>query len=141
MRTSGKSDAELLKDARPKKFPKTGLYDGDIEQVTEEVSKNNNEMFKCIVTFDDASNEKWTLTVYLTDTPKGGWLLRRCCAARGVLAKFEAGSVDQSDLPGPVRLKIGIEKGRRGWPDRLIVEDFAPPASASSGVQNLRAVG
>ena len=139
MKTSGKSDAELLKAARPKKLP-TGWHDGDIEEVTEAVSQRGNEMFKCLCSFVDATGEKWALTVYLTDTPKGGLILRHACAARGVLAKFEAGAVDQSDLPGPVRMKIGIEKRPR-WPDRLIVEDFAPPAAASSVVALHRSAG
>jgi hypothetical protein len=86
----------------------------------------------------DAAGTEWTLFDYLTDTGKGGLKLRHACAARGVLAQFEAGSVDASDLPGPVRVKIGIEK-RRGWPDRLIILDYA--AAAASGVVNLRAAG
>jgi hypothetical protein len=50
------------------------------------------------------------------------------CGARGGV-KYAAGSVDASDLRGPVRLKLGLEK-RRGMPDRLKVEDFAPVASS-----------
>jgi hypothetical protein len=138
VKTSGKSEAELLKTARPKKLPKPGWYDGDIEDVAEDISKNNNEMFKGTAAFFDAAGEKWTLTFYLTDTPKGGLILRHACAARGVLEKFEAGSVEASDLPGPVRVKVGIEK-RKGWPDRLIVEDFA--ARAASSVVNFRSAG
>jgi hypothetical protein len=135
--TSGRSEEELRKAAR-RKLPKAGWYDGDIEDALETTSQNNNEMFKCTVSFVDQAGEKWTLTTYLLDTPKTGLIFRHACAARGVLAKFEAGSVDQSDLPGPVRIKIGIEK-RRGWPDRLIIEDYAAPASAS--VVNLRSAG
>ena len=130
VKTSGKSDAELVKSARRKKLPKPAWYDnGEIEEVTEDVSQAGNEMFKCLCSFVDAAGEKWTLTTYLTDTPKGGLLLRHACSARAVLAKFEDGAVDQSDLPGPCRMKIGIEKGRGGWPDKLKVEDFAASGS------------
>jgi hypothetical protein len=134
MRTSGKSETELVK-ATTRKKPKPDWYDGDIEEVTEDTSKAGNEMFKATVGFSDATGERWILLDYLTDTGKGGLKLRHCCAARGVLAKFEAGFVDQSDLPGPVRIKVGIER-RRGWPDRLVILDYAAPADSSV---NLRA--
>src|ERR1700730_12931157 len=137
MRTSGRSKSELVK-AASRKLPKPDWYDSNISEVTEDTSKRGNEMFKATVVFFDAAGEEWTLTDYLTDTAKGGLKFRHACAARGVLAKFEAGSVDQSDLPGPVRIKIGIEK-RRGWPDRLVIEDYAAPAASS--VVNLRAGG
>jgi hypothetical protein len=129
MRTSGGSEDDLKKAAR-RKLPKAGWYDGDIEDAVETTSQAGNDMFKCTVSFLDLAGEKWSLTVYLLDTPKTGLLLRHACAARGVLAKFEvAKSVDQSDLPGPVRLKIRIRK-QRGWPDKLEVEDFAPAESS-----------
>jgi hypothetical protein len=135
--SSGKSETELVK-AASRKLPKPDWYDADIDEVTEDTSKRGTEMFKAKVPFTDAAGTVWTLFDYLTDTPKGGFRLRRCCAARGVLAKLEAGSVDASDLPGPVRIKIGIEK-RRSWPDRLVIEDYA--AADSSSVVNLRAAG
>jgi hypothetical protein len=134
MLTSGKSEDELKKAARPKKKP-TGWFDGDNEEVTEDSSQNGDPMFKCVCSFTDTVGEKWTLRVNLVDKGKGALLLRRLCAARGVAAKYDAGSVDQSDLPGPVRLKVKIRK-QRGWPDRLEVEDFAPRAAASSSVVN-----
>jgi hypothetical protein len=129
--SGGKSEAELTKAARPKKLP-TGWFDeADIEDVVETTSQNNNDMFKSTVSFVDHAGEKWSVIAYLLDTPKTALLFRHACAARGaeVLAKFEAGSVDASDLLGPVRVELKIRK-QKGWPDRLEVEDFAPPASS-----------
>src|SRR3954468_11629290 len=115
METSGKSDAELVKAARRKKLPKTPIWvDGDIEEVIEAISQNEDPMFKCLCSFVDEAGEKWTLRVYLVDKGKGAVLLRRACAARGVVSSYDAGSVDQGDLPGPCRLKIAIQK-RKGW--------------------------
>lgn len=138
MLTSGKSDAELIKDARRKKISQNqvGWRDGDIEEVSEDISQNGDPMFKCLCSFVDAAQEKWSLTVHLVDKGKGAFILRRLCTARGVAAKYDAGSVDASDLVGPVRMKTAIDR-RRGWPDRLKVEDFAPLASASSVVTPL----
>jgi hypothetical protein len=53
------------------------------------------------------------------------------------LAKYEAGELDQSDFPGPVRVKLGIEK-KRGFPDRNVILDYAP---SDSPVVNLRQRG
>lgn len=137
MKTSGKSEVELKRSAN-RKMPTGWQDDAEIEEVTEDVSQAGNEMFKCLCAFVDAGGHKWNLTVYLTDTEKGAWLLRRACQARGVVQKYDAQCVDQSDLPGPVRLKVGIEK-RKGWADRLKVEDFA--ARDSSPVVQLRSAG
>jgi hypothetical protein len=126
MRTSGKPESVLAKEAN-RKLPRPDWYDASITEVMEDTSKRGNEMLKATVVFDAAETE-WTLFDYLTDTAKGGLKLRRCCAARGMAAKFEAGFVEASDLPGPVRVKLGIEK-RRGWPDRLVIEDYAAPAA------------
>jgi hypothetical protein len=132
MLTSGKSETEL---------PTGWQEDGEIEEVTEVVNRHGDPMFKCPCSFVDATKKKWSLTAHLVDKGKGAWLLRRLCSARGVASLYDAGSVDASDLtPGPIRLKVGIEKGRDGWPDRLRVEDFAPPAS-DSAVVNLRSAG
>jgi hypothetical protein len=134
MLTSGKSESELVKAAVRRKLP-TGWKDGDIEEVSEDISSKENPMFKCLGSFVHETQEKWSVPVYLVDKGKGAVLLRRLCAARGVAAKYDAGCVDASDLVGPVRMKLGIDK-RRGWPDRLKVEDFAPRAAASSSVVN-----
>ena len=134
MLTSGKSESELVKAAVRRKLP-TGWKDGDIEEVSEDISSKENPMFKCLCSFVDEAQEKWSLTVYLVDKGKGAWLLRRACTARGIASKYDSGSVDASDLVGPLRLKLGIDK-RRGWPERLKVEDFA---AADSSVVNLRA--
>ena len=134
MRTSGQSESELVKAAQ-RKLSKPGDYDADIPEVAEGESKRGNDMFVATVVFTDADTE-WTLTDYLTDADKGGLKFRNACAARGVLDKFEAGYVEASDLPGPVRITVGVEK-RRGWPDRLVVLDYA----ARGDVVTLRRAG
>jgi hypothetical protein len=119
MKTSGRDEATAAKDAN-RALLKLGKYDGVIREVSEYISPGGNETMKCIV---DVAGR--TFTDYLTDTELGGLKLRHACAARGadVLAKFTAGSIEASDLPGPVRVKIGIEK-KRGFRDRNIILDY-----------------
>lgn len=144
MRTpsGNQSEEELRKAAHRKKLAEEGWYVGEIEDVSETTSKQENDMFKGTASFTDKLGERWTVPLYLLDHPKRpetGLLLRHACAARGpdVLAKFQAGSVDASDLIGPVRLKIRHRK-QRGWPDRLEVCDFA---AVDSSVVPLRTAG
>src|SRR5271168_4551192 len=117
MKTSGRDEATAAKDAN-RSLLKLGKYDGVIREVSEYISPGGNETMKCIV---DVAGR--TFTDYLTDTELGGLKLRHCCAARGVLAKFAAGSIEASHLPGPVRVKVGIEK-RRGFRDRNVILDY-----------------
>jgi hypothetical protein len=124
---TSKRSLDELKKAASREPPKAGDYDADITNVKADTSKRGNDMFVATVVFTDAGGWEWTLTDYLTDTDKGGLKLRNACAARGVLEKFEAGFVEASDLPGPVRIKVKIRK-QRGWPDKLEVEDYAPRA-------------
>lgn len=136
MKTSGRSEAEAVKTAI-RKLLKSGWYGATISEASEQESKRGNDMMKITVVVDDGADEERTFTDYLTDTAFGGVKLRHCCAARGVLAKFESGSIDQSDFPGPVRVKIGVER-KRGYEPRNIIEDYA---ASESGVVNLRAAG
>jgi hypothetical protein len=122
--TSGRSEEAAAKDAN-RALLKLGKYDGTITEVSEYVSDRGNETLKAIVEVAGR-----TFTDYLTDTELGGLKLRHCCAARDVLAKFEAGLIEASDLPGPVRVKIGIEKGKRGFRDRNVILDYEAVDSA-----------
>ena len=131
MKTSGRSEELAARDAN-RALLKNGTYDAVISEISEYISPRGNDTLKCIVIAEGR-----TFTDYLTDTDLGGLKLRHCCAARGVLAKFDGGSIDPSDLLGPVRVKIGIEK-KRGFRDRNIIEDYAPVAAA---VTPLHAVG
>ena len=130
MQTSGKSEAELVKAGRKKK--PGWKNDGTIDEVTDDVSQSGDPMFRVDASYIEAE-ETYKVRVFLVDKGKGAWLLRRLCSARGVASNYDAGSVDGSDLIGPVRLKVGLD--RRGW---LKVEDFAAPGSA---VVNLRSAG
>jgi hypothetical protein len=133
MKTSGRSEAEAVK-AASRKLLKSAWYDATISEASEQESRRGNDMMKITVVVEDGAGEERTFTDYLTDTPFCGLKLRHCCAARGVLAKFEAGLIDQSDFPGPVRVKIGVEKGKGGFGPRNVILDYE---AVDSSVVNL----
>jgi hypothetical protein len=136
VKTSGRSEAEAVK-AASRKLLKSAWYDATISEASEQESRRGNETMKLTVVVDDGAGEQRTFTDYLTDIGLGSLKLRHCCAARGVLVKFETGAIEQSDFPGPVRVKIGVEK-RRGYADRNVIEDYA---AVDSSVVTLRAAG
>jgi hypothetical protein len=135
VKTSGRSEAEAVK-AATRKLLKAAWYEAEISDASEQQSRRGNDMMKVTVIVDDGAGGQRTFTDYLTDTNLGGVKFRHACAARGVLAKFESGLIDQSDFPGPLRVRIGVEKGKAGFGPRNVIEDYA---AADSSAVNLRA--
>jgi hypothetical protein len=123
VKTSGRSEAEAVK-AAARKLLKSGWYAATITEASEQESRRGNDMMKITVIVSDGTGGERTFTDYLTDTALGGLKLRHACAARGVLANFEAGTIDASDLPGPLRVKVGTEKGRAGFAPRNVLLDY-----------------
>lgn len=114
-----------------------GMHDARITEAAEKPSKRGNDMIELAVVVRDAAGDDRTLTDWLTDSSMGALKLRHAAEAVGALAKYEAGDISAADFPGPVRVKIGVEK-KRGYPDRNVILDYA---AAVSGVVNLRAAG
>jgi hypothetical protein len=123
VKTSGRSEAETVK-AAARKLLKSDWYDAIITEASEQESRRGNETMKLTVVVDDGADGERTFTDYLTDTALGGLKLRHCCAARGVLAHYETGELYPADFPGPVRVKIGTEKGRAGFAPRNVLLDY-----------------
>jgi hypothetical protein len=134
MKTSGRSESELLKSTL---LLPVGDYDGECREAAEGLSRNNNARIETVWIVRDADGNEREFHDYLTDVGRGALKLRRACAAVGAIGKYEAAAeITPADFVGQVcRLKIGIEK-RRGWPDRNVIEDYAP---ADVSVVRLRA--
>ena len=99
-----------------------GEYDFEILDAAEKKSAAGNEMIELKVKVSNADRAR-TLTDYLL--PKRAEKLRNCCAACGLLDKYLAGCLSDDDFPGKSgMLKLGIEKGKKGYPDRNIITDY-----------------
>jgi hypothetical protein len=139
MRASGRSKSELEKAARPSQA-RPGWYDGEFGEVIERLSQRQNEIFDARLIIRLADGTTLEIRDFLTDAGRGGLKFYHACAAVGVGAKYEAQQeISATDFVGAVRVKVGIEK-KRGYPDRLVVEDYAAPV-ASAGVVHLRTAG
>lgn len=99
-----------------------GEYDFEIIEAKEKTSAAGNDMIELKLRVSNGDGIARMLTDYLL--PKRAAKLRNCCAACGVLQKYESGLVSDDDFPGKRgRLKLAIEK-KRGYPDRNVVADY-----------------
>ena len=136
MKTTPLTEAEAQRVSSRKLLP-AGWHDARITEAIERVSKRGNDTIEITGVVTDAEGNERTLRDWLTNTALGAAKLRHAAEAVGALAKYEAGELDQSDFPGPVRVKLGIEK-KRGSPDRYVILDYAP---SDSSVVDLRQRG
>jgi hypothetical protein len=113
-----KSEKEI---ADGRLLPK-GEYDFEIIDAAEKKSAANNDMIELKVRVLNGTGQPRTLADYLL--PKRAGKLRNCCAACGLLDKYENGCLSDDDFPGKRgRLKLGIEK-RKGYADRNVIADY-----------------
>jgi len=118
MQFQPKTEKEI---AESRLLPK-GEYDFEIIDAEETTSAAGNEMIELKVRVSNGDGIARMLTDYLLARRPAK--LRNCCAACGVLDKYESGVVSDDDFPGKRgRLKLGIEK-KRGYPDRNVVADY-----------------
>jgi hypothetical protein len=138
MKVPGWSEAEAVKASR-RTLLRSGSYDAMFREAVEKQSKRGNDMIDALVAVFDGEGGEREFRDFLTNTSLGAAKLRHACEAVGALAKYEAGEIEQDDFPGhAVRVKVGIEK-KRGYPDRNVIEDYAP--ASASGVVHLRSAG
>ena len=103
-----------------------GTYAFQVMDATEKVSKRaGNQMIELRLRVTDDKGQSRSLTDYLVATQVEK--LRHAALACGLLSKYEAGSLSDTDFRGlKGKLRIGIEKGKNGAADRNIVADYVP---------------
>jgi len=99
-----------------------GNYDFEIEDAEEFTSAKGNDTIKLTVRVSNGNGLSRKLTDYILAQRAGK--LRNCCAACGILDKYERGAVNDNDFPGKRgRLKLAIEK-KKGYEPRNVVADY-----------------
>jgi hypothetical protein len=100
-----------------------GDYDFEILDASEKKSAAGNEMIELKLRVSNGNGLSRTVNDYLLG--KRAEKLRHCCAVCGLLDKYETGCLSGDDFAGKRgRLKLSIERGKRGYPDRNVVEDY-----------------
>ena len=114
------------KEIAESKLLSRGVYDFEVLNAWEKTAKTSgNPMIELQIRISGAAGSR-VIADYLVSTKADK--LRSACAACGLLPKYEAGSVSNADFMGKQgRLKLGIEKGKNGYPDRNQVADYILP--------------
>jgi len=112
------------------KLWKKGEYPFEILSATEKASnRSGNQMIELKVRVTNDSVVR-TITDYLLE--KRMEKLSHAAKACGLQAKYGAGSLEAIDFVGKSgRLKLGVEKGKDGYPARNVITDyvFSTPAN------------
>ena len=133
------SEAKAAELSR-RKLPRRGKHRGRLLEVTEGVSKNNNETLRSVVGITDADTE-FRLVDVMSATPLGLQKLRHFAVACDAEDEFLAGHFDPQTLVGSEFIvTVEIER-RRGFGPRAVISDYAPLPSASGVVTPLRSAG
>lgn len=104
-----------------------GDYDFEILDAWEKTSEAGNPMIEVKVRVSrNGGSMSRDLSDYLhTKRPEK---LRHCCAACDLMAEYESGSLEEDDFKGKCgRLRLGVERGRRGYASRNVIEDYLVP--------------
>lgn len=106
------------------KLWKKGDYDFTIDDASEKTSRAGHPMIELRLRITDGHGKTRSLTDYLLDEMPEK--LRHCCAALGLLQKYESGVLSSDDfVAGRGRLSLGIEKDRRHiYHDKNVVLDY-----------------
>jgi hypothetical protein len=108
---------------------KRGLYDFEVTDAKEEVSKGGNDQIKLMVKLYDTEGRSFTLFDYLVSTEGMAYKVRHFAAAAGLLPQYERGELKASDCLGKTgRCQVGIEKAKGSFPAKNNINDYVPVA-------------
>jgi hypothetical protein len=112
------------KEIADRKLWAKAVYPFEILGAAEKVSQSGgNPMIELKVKVFGPDNSARVMTDYLV--AKRAEKLRHAAATCGLLDKYERGSLTDSDFRAKRgKLKLGIEKGKNGYPDRNVVVDY-----------------
>jgi hypothetical protein len=133
MRFTPKTEAEIEAEAAARGPFKPGIYDFDVINALDEVSKSGNDMITLEIRVFDGNGETKKITDWLVD--KIAYKVRHAAYSVGLGREYEAGKLEASDFlnrSGKVKLKI---KQENPYPPRNVVYDYVvedKPANVSS---------
>lgn len=108
-----------------------GDYTFEIVASEEEVSQAGNLMFRLKLKVSRPDGATRTVTDYLLPMLEGKF--RACCVACGLLDKYNTGDMSAHDFIGKRGwLRLGVEKGKDGYPDRNVVLYYLATTAATA---------
>ena len=127
MRFQPKSEAAIqseIQEAARKFGPwRNGIYDFEVTESEERLSKAGNEMIVLTVAVYNEDGEKKIIADYLLEAI--AVKLKHAADACGAGDKYAAGTLTSVDFYGKTgRLKLGIQAGQDGFPAKNVIRDY-----------------
>lgn len=115
------------KDAAEAGLRKRGLYDFEVLEAKERISKNDNPMIEMKVKLYDSEGRSFNLFDYLVESAATRYKVRHYASATGQLPQYEKGELRAEDQPGKTgRCQIGIQPAKAAYPAKNTISDYAP---------------
>lgn len=115
------------KDAAEAGLRTRGLYDFEVLEADDAMSKNGNDMIELKVKCYDSEGRGFNLFDYLVSSPGTAYKVRHYASATGQLAQYEKGELRADDQPGKTgRCQVDIEPAKNGYPAKNKVADYVP---------------
>lgn len=113
-------------------FPK-GEYDAVVESSVEKTSKaKGNEMIELVLLVYGPEGKERRLKDWLVATDGGQAKIQRFCKSADLWNEYQAGELTAYLCDGAnVRVKLGTEEGKDGYPPKNKVADYLPRQAAA----------
>jgi hypothetical protein len=115
-------------DAMPPGLWKRGIYEFEVVEAKEKLSKAGNEMIEALVKVYDKEGKWQNIFDYLVSSDGMAYKVRHFAAACGMLVAYEKGELRADDFVGKTgRCQVGIQKDKNGqYPDKNTISDYLP---------------
>jgi len=137
MQFTPKTDEEIKqaeKERAEKSLWPKGEYDFEIQDATDEISKNGNEMIKLVIKAYNNEGKSQLLFDYLLASID--YKLRHACYGMGLGEYYEDGNLNAQDFIGKTgKVLLDIQPAKDSYPAKNVVKDYvvsdaAKPAPA-----------
>lgn len=106
---------------------KSGLYDFEVLESKDRVSKSGNDMIELNLKLFDPEGRSFRLFDYLVSIESMGFKVRHFASAVGLLAQYEAGELKAEDCQGRTgRAQVTKQKAKGGYPAKNVIQDYLP---------------
>lgn len=134
MRVTSRSEDEAKRVSK-RKVLKPGWYPAEFKEVTEKVSKNDNEMLECGLLVTDTNGDQFPVTDWLVEAAGGAGAakLRSAVVAVDALERYEAGKSGlRTSSAAASRSKSLSSNGEAfvTWPWKLTARPLPPRRSS-----------
>lgn len=107
-----------------------GEYDFEVMSADNKTSKNGNEMIALKVKVFGTDGGQRHVYDHLMSLEKVAYKLRHFCEATGLIAKYEAGSLEAADCELKTgRLVLAIDSKNKDYPPKNVIRDYITPAA------------